>query len=281
MFMNILTQGRTLQRCAVVAIALSLLTTLFESESQAGPLRRMRRRAAPTGYGTVYSSGYRGYTTGFVGPTYFGPSYPTYGPVGGFGPVGAFGPGYYGGYATGPAAPFPIGPARGRQYYGAQPIAPPLTENPRGFAGPAVPPRGPAGDTSASQANPQTTLDNAAFVRQLYRDNLNREPDEAGLNAWVQALDRGMTRRAAANYFLNSRDRAGAPRPPRPAVAAGPTLATPQNGPALAGPENGAPAAEFDSNEELPPRVADQSNNGAAPRARARDLRQPEEGFEF
>lgn len=284
MFMNF-SDRQTLRRCAIVAVASALLTSVFESESQAGPLRRMRRRAARAAYGTVYRTGYPIYTStsGYVGPTYFGPSYSMFGPIGGYGSgVGAFDPGYYGGYAGGPAAPLPpAGSAPGRQYHGAQPLAPPLVENPRGLAGAIGPRSGPAA-TRAAETSPQATLDNAAFIRQLYRDNLNREPDETGLNAWVQALERGMSRRAAANYFLNSRERAVAPSPNRPATTAGPTLAPPQSGPALAGPENGAPAANFDDNEELPvpPRVADQSNNGPPPRARARN--QPQAGgFEF
>lgn len=293
MFRNIFTGRRTLRRCALGATAFALVTTVFQVESQAGPLRRIRRRAARSAYGTGYRTGYPVYTSGYVDSTYYGPSYPMYGPVGGYGPGGAFGPDYYGAYSAGLAAVLPpVGPARDRQYYGAQPLAPPLGDNSPGFAGSLAPRSGPARNPTAGQTSPQATLDNAAFVRQLYRDNLNREPDEAGLNAWVQALDRGMSRRAATNYFLNSRDRAGAPSPNRPAATAGPTLAPPQNGPTLAspqngtglaGPENGAPSADFDGNEELPvpPRVANQSNNGPAPRARARNQRQSTDGFEF
>ena len=283
MFQNILTKCRALRRCAIAAICLGILSAIFQCEAQAGPLRRMRRRAARATYGTTYSTGYPGYTSGYVGPAYYGPAYALYGPMGGFGPAGAFGPGYFGAYATGPYAPLPpIGPARGRQYYGAQPLAPPPAGNSPGLAGP-VGPNDPARSLAAGQANPQATLDNAAFVRQLYRDNLNREPDEAGLNAWVQALDRGMSRRAATNYFLNSRERAAAPSAARPAATAGPTLAPPQNGPALAGPPTGVPpAGNFDGNEELPvpPQVADQ-NNGPPPRVRSRARRQPDDGFEF
>jgi hypothetical protein len=51
------------------------------------------------------------------------------------------------------------------------------------------------------------SLTNEAFVTQLYRDVLTREPDPGGLTAWSGVLDSGQDSRAqVAQAFVNSDD---------------------------------------------------------------------------
>ena len=49
-------------------------------------------------------------------------------------------------------------------------------------------------------------LDDAGFVAAMYRTIFNREPDEAGFNAWMSVLDRGCTRVKVLVGFLNSNE---------------------------------------------------------------------------
>ena len=47
-------------------------------------------------------------------------------------------------------------------------------------------------------------LSNIDFVKVLYKTFMDREADPAGLNAWVEALDKGATRQQVFNGFINS-----------------------------------------------------------------------------
>ena len=47
-------------------------------------------------------------------------------------------------------------------------------------------------------------LDNQAFLTMLYHLYMDREPDEIGLNNWMNELNRGMTREQVVNGFAES-----------------------------------------------------------------------------
>ena len=55
-----------------------------------------------------------------------------------------------------------------------------------------------------SQEFQNNPLDNAAFVTAMYETIFGREPDEAGLSAWVSVLENGCTRKKVLGGFLNS-----------------------------------------------------------------------------
>ena len=58
-----------------------------------------------------------------------------------------------------------------------------------------------------------TTGDNTSFVTQLYTDILDRDPDEGGLNAFVDFLDNGNSREAVVNTFAQSAEFTNATTP--------------------------------------------------------------------
>ncbi|MCQ2529460.1 MAG: DUF4214 domain-containing protein [Saccharofermentans sp.] len=47
-------------------------------------------------------------------------------------------------------------------------------------------------------------LDNKEYVTRLYKTFMDREPDAAGLNAWVEALEKGASREKVFDGFVNS-----------------------------------------------------------------------------
>jgi hypothetical protein len=51
--------------------------------------------------------------------------------------------------------------------------------------------------------------DNSAFVTQQYEDFLDRQPDSAGLNSWVNSLSSGVSRAQLVNGFMGSQEFAG------------------------------------------------------------------------
>jgi hypothetical protein len=277
-------------RWAIAGIAVLLVCVIDLPDSQAGPVRRIRRRAARAAYQRTSYGGYwsGGYGAPLVAAPYGGAGYPANG-------FGAYGPSYLNGpinvYAD-PSAPPGYGP----------PPAPSNLSNqgrygPRTMPVPA-PTTAPVNAPSGNPGGAAPILSDADFIRDLYRDALGREPDEAGLTAWVQALDRGMSRRAAANYFLNSRERSGVQASPaRPAVPIangslepalnGPALNGPANEPVLAGPEAALPAANPAGVAELPQpeALADPPATAVPNRRRARgaprSVREPVAGYEF
>ncbi|HEX5447225.1 MAG TPA: DUF4214 domain-containing protein, partial [Pirellulales bacterium] len=162
--------------------------------ANAGPVRRMQRRAARwSGYNAApsYSSGV------FVSPPVTPPPPPAMPPYALFGAIGRFAPPPYF-FFSGTVRPG-FGPPWAGSVEGSAASRPPADEPP------------PAPSTAnEAQSEPQISeqVSDQAFVAGLYRDILGREPDEPGLTAWIHALHRGMTRRAVTNYFLNSRERA-------------------------------------------------------------------------
>lgn len=146
-------------------------------------------------------------------------AYGEYGaPYGSFGPVGPVAPPppYY--FFSGVVRPG-FGPSWGRLF-------------PNGMNAPSEAPAAPVNPPPGDQAERVEQISDETYISGLYRDILGREPDEPGLTAWVQALHRGMSRRAVANYFLNSRDRVR-PRPTPVQAEAGPLGENPD--PDLAG----------------------------------------------
>lgn len=217
-------------RVGVVLITTALLAGFSAAEVRGGPMRRMYRRAAGAAfYAAPYSS-----PRGYAAPV----------PLAGLGPPPAS-------FAPYPAPYMPYGPAmRGfppPYYLFSGILRPGYGPGWRGpFAGtaPDGPPAGRPPPDDVDEVEPREQLSDQAFVSGLYRNILGREPDEPGMTAWVHALRRGMSRRAATNYFLNSRER---PQPTqRRAAPAG--LRTDS---AVAG-ERGNP----DAAHETPPPIA-------------------------
>jgi hypothetical protein len=60
------------------------------------------------------------------------------------------------------------------------------------------------GDDPVSDATGTTTLNDDSFVRQLYRNVLDREGEQSGVDAWVGGLKGGMSRAEVALGFLES-----------------------------------------------------------------------------
>lgn len=201
-------------RGAMMVCVAAAIAWLSVAEVQAGPIRRMYRRAARSAAYRVAPSNSSNYAPGatYAGPAYAAPNVARY--MGPYPPVGSLGLGYppppyvwfsgvlRPGFEPPWGGPFP-GPAYAR---------PPAVGNPP----PAIEP--PEDRLPAARVGEEGPLSDQAYVSGLYRDLLGREPDEPGLTAWVQALRRGMSRRAVANYLLNSRERAGLRRPPAPAA---------------------------------------------------------------
>lgn len=191
--------------CGTALLIAATVSWLCVTDAEAGPVRRMYRRASrPVMYSAAPSYPVRSYApaSGYYGPTMPPANFFAYGAYGA--PYGSFGP-------VGPAAPPPpyyffsgvvrpgFGPPWGRLF--------PNAMNAPSEASVAL-----LNPPPADQVERVEQISDEAYISGLYRDILGREPDEPGLTAWVQALHRGMSRRAVANYFLNSRDRVR-PRP--------------------------------------------------------------------
>jgi hypothetical protein len=91
-----------------------------------------------------------------------------------------------------------------------------------------------------SGLSPEQRASNEGFVRGLYRELLNREPDAEGLAAHLAGLERGVTRAQIRDVFLNSSEYQELQRPkpapvePTPAPVPAPAPRTyPEPGPAL------------------------------------------------
>jgi len=179
-----------------------------------------RRAARWSGYSAApsYSSGT--YVSPPVSPLppVMGPPFAPYGTI-----TGGYPPPYF--FFSGVARPgfgapwlgMPRGPAANMS-----PVDQPLANQPPINSPPVAnqPPR--ASQPTANQDEPDEPISDQAFISGLYQEILGREPDEPGLTAWVHALRRGMSRRAVANYFLNSRERSR-PQPPHPRRPATPS----------------------------------------------------------
>lgn len=197
---------------AMMVCVAAVILWFSVAEVQAGPIRRMYRRAARTAAYGVAPSYSSNYVPGgsYAGPIYGAPNVARY--MAPYPPVGSLGPGYppppsfwFSGVLRPGFGPW------GGPFPGAAYARPPAVGNqPAGIAPPDDPPL-------AARVGDEGPLSDQAYVSGLYRDLLGREPDEPGLTAWVHALRRGMSRRAVANYLLNSRERAGLRRPPGPA----------------------------------------------------------------
>ena len=180
-------------RVGVVAVSTAMLAGLNAAEVRAGPMRRMYRRAAGAAF--------------YAAPYYSPRGYAAPVPLASLGPPPAS-------FAPYPAPYMPYGPARRGYpppyYFFSGILRPgyaPAWSGPFGGTAPDEPPTGHPSADEADGVEPREQLSDQAFVRGLYRDILGREPDEPGMTAWVHALRRGMSRRAATNYFLNSRER--------------------------------------------------------------------------
>lgn len=199
---------RTLPGWTALLIA-AMVSWLSVTDAEAGPMRRMYRRASrPVIYSAAPSYPVPSYApaSGYYGPPMPPANFSGYGRYGA--PYGAFGP-------VGPVAPPPyyffsgivrpgFGPPWGRQF-------------PSGANAPSA---APDSQPPADRVEREAQISDEAYISGLYRDLLGREPDEPALTAWVNALRRGMSRRAVANYFLNSRDRVRPRSAPAQAEAA-------------------------------------------------------------
>lgn len=232
------------------------------TEVEAGPLRRMYRRASrPVMYSAApsYPAGSYAPASGYYGPTLPPANFTAYGAYGA--PYGSFGPAappppYY--FFSGVVRPG-FGPPWGRLF-------------PNAMNAPSEASAASQNQPPADQVAPVKQISDEAYISGLYRDIIGREPDEPGLTAWVQALHRGMSRRAVANYFLNSRDRVRqrptpvqaepAPRGENPtaAIERNPTNPNLIEVPAISA---SAPRSDLGP-ESAPPIVETPDENGAA-----------------
>ena len=208
-------------------------------------MRRMYRRASrPMIYSAApsYSAGSYAPTSGYYGPPMPPASfsgYGAYGPqYGAFGPEGPVAPPspYY--FFSGIVRPG-FGPPWARQFPGVP-------------GGANAPPTATENQPPPDRVEHEEQISDEAYISGLYRDLLGREADEPGLTAWVNALRRGMSRRAVANYFLNSRDRVR----PRPATAQ-----------AELAPRGEKPGPDIEGNPAKPGLIAEPAIAGSAPRS--------------
>lgn len=237
--------ARTLHGWIAVLVA-TMVSWLFVTEAEAGPMRRMYRRASrPMIYSAApsYPAGSYAPTAGYYGPPMPPASFSGYGaygpPYGAFSPVGPVAPPspYY--FFSGIVRPG-FGPPWARQF----PVPVPGGAN--------APPTAAENQPPPNPVEHEEQISDEAYISGLYRDLLGREADEPGLTAWVNALRRGMSRRAVANYFLNSRDRVR----PQPTTA--------QAEPAPRG-EN--PGPDIEGAPAKPSVVAEPAIAGSAPRS--------------
>lgn len=223
-------------QAAIVFIA-SAAVWLSAVEVQAGPGRRMYRRAArwagysaAPAYGTAPAYGAApaysaapGYSSGaYVSPPVAPP--PPIASMPPFAPYGAMSGGYPPPYFFFSGV---VRPGFGARWFGppdgVADDASPANQTLMNRAPAASQPPA-ANQPAANPGEPDEPISDQAFVSGLYREILGREPDEPGLTAWAHALHRGMSRRAVTNYFLNSRERARPQptQPRRPAVPSEP-----------------------------------------------------------
>src|SRR5947207_7164298 len=59
---------------------------------------------------------------------------------------------------------------------------------------------------SMAQVSVGRLADNSAFVKQQYLDFLDRQPDQAGLNGWVNQLNNGLSRAQLIVDFMSSQE---------------------------------------------------------------------------